>query len=551
MQSWYDHLIIAPILLPLLTAAILLLYDERRRVLKAALNLISTFFLLVIAIMLVTMVDTPDDRVIPYLLGNWAAPYGIVLVLDRFSAMMLLLTSILGLAGLCFSLARWHKSGSHFHTLFQLLLMGLNGAFLTGDLFNLFVFFEVLLAASYGLVLHGSGATRVKAGLHYIAINLAASSLFLIGVSMIYGVTGTLNMADLAQRIPQVPADDLMFLQAGGAILGVAFLVKAGAWPLNFWLPTTYTAAAAPVAALFAIMSKVGIYVLLRLSLLFFGELTPRITGFGDTGLFYIGLGTLAFGLIGVVASQAFGRIAGYSVLVSSGTLLAAIGTGNVAVTGGALFYMVSSTLSIAAFFLLIELVERGQDAAANVLAVTIEAYGDEEEETEDEVGMVLPATLAILGGCFAICAILLIGLPPFSGFVAKIALLSALFNPAGMGTDTPISTNSWIFVTLIILSGISALIAMSRSGIRTFWASMEGNVPRVRVIELVPVAGLLFLCLVLTVMAAPVMRYFDDTAQDLHRPNNYIDHVLAAERSAGYETPDILVPVLGKGEAE
>lgn len=549
MLNWQDHLIIAPVLLPLVSAALLLLYDERRRVLKSVISIIATFMLFIVAIMLVNMANTPDDRVIPYLLGNWPAPYAIVLVLDRFSAMMVLLTSILGLAALCFSLARWHKVGSHFHTLFQLLLMGLNGAFLTGDLFNLFVFFEVLLAASYGLVLHGTGATRVKAGLHYIAVNLAASSLFLIGVSMIYGVTGTLNMADLAQRIRDVPAEDLMFLQAGGAILGTAFLVKAGAWPLNFWLPTTYTAAAAPVAALFAIMSKVGIYVLLRLSLLFFGELTPGTTGFGNAALFYIGLATITFGLIGVLASQALGRIAGYSVLVSSGTLLAAIGTGNVAVTGGALFYMVSSTLTISAFFLLIELVERGQDAAANVLAVTIEAYGDEEEEEEEEVGMVLPATLAILGACFAVSAILLIGLPPFSGFVAKIALLSALFNPAGMGTDTPISAASWIYVALIILSGVAALIAMSRSGIRTFWASMEGNVPRVLVIELVPVAALLFLCLALTIQAAPVMRYLDETAQDLHRPHNYIDHVLGAKRSAGFE-PMIGTTPAAKGDA-
>lgn len=536
MQDWQNHLIVAPIVLPLVTAALLLLYDERRRVLKAAVSLLATLLLVVIAIVLVGNANTPVDKVIPYLLGNWPAPYAIVLVLDRFSAMMVLLTSVLGLAALCFSLARWHKAGSHFHTLFQLLLMGLNGAFLTGDLFNLFVFFEVLLAASYGLVLHGSGAARVKAGLHYIAINLAASSLFLIGVSMIYGVTGTLNMADLAQRIQQVPADDLMFLQAGGAILGTAFLVKAGAWPLNFWLPSTYTAAAAPVAALFAIMSKVGIYVLLRLSLLFFGELTPGTSGFGDAGLFYIGLATISFGIIGVLASQALGRIAGYSVLVSSGTLLAAIGTGNLSVTGSALFYMVSSTLTIAAFFLLIELIERAQDAAANVLAVTIEAYGDEEEEEEDEIGLVLPATLAILGACFAICAILLIGLPPFSGFIAKISLLSALINPDGMGNEAQISNGSWLFIGLILFSGVAALIAMSRSGIRTFWASMEGNVPRVLVIEVAPMAALLLLCLVLTIQAGPIMHYMDATAQSLHRPQNYIDDVLQATRSTGFE---------------
>src|SRR5690606_15909612 len=180
---------------------------------------------------------------------------------DKLSALMLALTAVLALPVLIFSFARWHSAGSHFHSLYQFLLVGLNGAFLTGDLFNLFVFFEVLLAASYGLVLYGSGPLRVKAGLHYIAVNLAASSLFLIGVSLIYGVTGTLNMADLALRIPLVPVEDRMLLEAGAAILGIAFLVKAGMWPRSFWLPTAYMAAAAPVAAIFAILSTVGGYI--------------------------------------------------------------------------------------------------------------------------------------------------------------------------------------------------------------------------------------------------------------------------------------------------
>lgn len=288
--------------------------------------------------------------------------------------------------------------------------------------------------------------------MHYIAVNLVASSLFLIGVSLIYGVTGTLNMADLAQRISHVAAQDRMLLEAGAAVLGVAFLIKAGMWPLNFWLAPAYTAAAAPVAAVFAIMSKVGIYVLLRLSPLMFGISAGSSYGFGNDWLYFGGMITLAFGLIGVVASQAMGRLASYSILVSSGTLLAAIGSGNTAMTGAALFYMVSSTLAIAAFFLLIELVERGQDAAANVLAVTMEAYGDdEEEEDEEEVGTVLPATLAILGTCFCICAILLIGLPPFSGFLAKFLILTAVFNGDGSAPQltAPVSAASWCWFHL------------------------------------------------------------------------------------------------------
>ncbi|WP_176036352.1 monovalent cation/H+ antiporter subunit D [Brucella tritici] len=534
-MDWKTHLIVAPIVLPLVTAAVLLLFDERKRKLKMAINSISTLGLIAIAITLAGMASDKAPDALVYLIGNWPAPFGIVLVLDRLAALMLMLTSLLGMASLSFALAHWHKASPHFHTIFQLLLMGLNGAFLTGDLFNLFVFFEVMLAASYGLALHGSGPARVKAGMHYIAVNLVASSLFLIGVSLIYGVTGTLNMADLAQRIPQVAAEDRMLLEAGAAVLGVAFLVKAGMWPLNFWLAPTYTAAAAPVAAVFAIMSKVGIYVLLRLSPLMFGIGAGSSYGFGNDWLYFGGMVTLAFGLIGVVASQAMGRLASYSILVSSGTLLAAIGSGNTAMTGAALYYMVSSTLTIAAFFLLIELIERGQDAAANVLAVTMEAYGDdEEEEDEDEIGAVLPATLAVLGTFFGICAILLIGLPPFSGFIAKFLILAAVFNGDGPTPQLamPVSPASWALVALLLLSGLSALIAMTRTGIRTFWASLEGNVPRVLVREVVPIAGLLAICLALTIAAGPAMRYMDETARSLHNPASYISSVLNTPRA-------------------
>src|SRR5690606_14666648 len=223
----------------------------------------------------------------------------------------------------------------------------LNGAFLTGDLFNLFEFFEVLLAASYGLVLHGSGMLRVKAGRHYIAVNVAASLLFLIGVSLIYAVTGTLNMADLATRVPATSDGDRMLLEAGAAILGIAFLVKAGMWPLCFWLPNAYSVAAPPVAAIFAIMTKVGVYVVLRLWLLVFGQEAGASAGFGGTWLLIGGMMTVAFGSIGALASQDLARLSSFNVLVSSGTLLAVIGVGNLPLTAGALFYLASSTLAI------------------------------------------------------------------------------------------------------------------------------------------------------------------------------------------------------------
>jgi multicomponent K+:H+ antiporter subunit D len=514
-MSWNDHLVALPVVLPLAVGAVMLLLEERRHALKAALNFVSIVAILGTAIALLRAAELQPVRVYP--LGNWPAPFGIVLVADRLSTLMVLLAGVLALAALVFSLARWHRAGPRFHSLLQFMLMGLNGAFLTGDLFNLFVFFELLLAASYALTLHGSGTARVRASLHYIAINLTASLLFLVGAALVYGVTGTLNMADLAVKIPQVPAPDLALLEAGAAILGVAFLVKAGMWPLGFWLPTTYAAASAPAAALFAILSKVGVYAVLRLWLLLFGG------GIGGELLLYGGMATLAFGLIGVLASQGLARLAGYSLLASSGTLLAVIGTGQPAATGAALYYLVVSTLGVSALYLLIELVERAREPGADILAVTAAAFlGADEEDNgpQEEVGVAIPATMALLGLSFACCALLLAGLPPLPAFLAKVALLGALLAP------DPVPPAAWALLALLSLSGLAAIIAMGRAGVRIFWATQR-SVPRVRVIEMAPVAALLGLCFALTLAAGPAMRYLQDTAQALHAPRAYIEGVL------------------------
>ena len=543
-MEWTRHLLIIPVLLPLVTGATLLLLDETRHTLKALVSLASSLLLLGTALVLVRMADgapaTGDALSLSYAVAGWPAPFAIVLVLDRLSALMLALTAVLAVASLTFSLARWHRAGPHFHTLFQFLLMGLGGAFLTGDLFNLFVFFEVTLAASYGLLLHGSGAFRVRSGLHYIAINLAASLLFLVGVSLIYGVAGTLNMADLAVRLPEVAATDRGLLQAGAAILGTAFLIKAGMWPLCFWLPSAYMAAAAPVAAIFVVLTKVGAYVLLRLTLLLFGAGAADAMGFGGTVLLWGGMATIAFATFGVLASQAMGRLAGYSVLISAGTLLAAVGIGDAAVVSGALFYLVSSTFSTAAFFMLIELVERAREPGADLLAVTMEAYGDEtdegepEEHEDEEVGVAMPGALAVLGVSFACVALLLAGLPPLSGFIAKFAMLTGMLNPDGLGGAAAISGQTWLLIALIILSGLAALIAMMRTGIRTFWAPLETIVPRVLVVEVAPIIGLLVMCTLMVVQGGALLRYTEAAARSLHVPASYIQGVLGADKPGG-----------------
>jgi multicomponent K+:H+ antiporter subunit D len=312
--------------------------------------------------------------------------------------------------------------------------------------------------------------------------------------------------------------------------LGVAFLLKAGMWPLCFWLPTTYAAASAPVASVFAIMTKVGAYIVLRLWLLLFGDETGASAGFGGSWLVFGGMATVAFGAIGMLASRDMARLAAFSVLVSSGTVLAATGMGQIDVTGGALFYLVSSTLGISAFFLLVELVERGRDPAADVLAVTREFYGEDDDiDEEDEVGLAIPAQMSVLGLAFIGCALVIAGLPPLSGFIAKFALLTAAINPSGLGQGGAIPTGSWALLVVLILSGLAAVIAMTRAGIRAFWGSPDETVPRVRVIEMAPVFVLLILCAAQTVQAGPIMEFMQATARSLHAPDDYIRDVLDA----------------------
>src|SRR5690606_25834378 len=216
------------------------------------------------------------------------------------------------------------------------------------------VFFEVLLVASYALMLHGSGEERVTAGMHYIVVNLMASFLLLIAIALVYAVTGTLNMADLAIKAGQLQGGDRRLFESAAAVLSAAFLIKAAAWPLNFWLPATYATASPPSAAMFAIMTKLGVYCLLRMGSLLLPSGAPA--AFGGEWMFAVGLATLVFGTIGVLATQKAQRLAGFAAILSSGILLTSLGVPGVTLTGPALYYLIVSVIAIAAFFLLLEL---------------------------------------------------------------------------------------------------------------------------------------------------------------------------------------------------
>ncbi|WP_421547092.1 monovalent cation/H+ antiporter subunit D [Pseudomonas sp. QD4] len=537
------HLIAAPILLPLLTAAIMLMLGEKHRPLKARINLFSSMVGLGISVLLLywTQQQGVPGSIGVYLPGNWQVPFGIVLVVDRLSALMLVLTGIIGVSALLFAMARWDRAGASFHALFQIQLMGLYGAFLTADLFNLFVFFEVLLAASYGLMLHGSGRARVSSGLHYIAINLLASSLFLIGAALIYGVTGTLNMADLALKIPLVPEADRGLLHAGAAILATAFLAKAGMWPLNFWLVPAYSSASAPVAAMFAIMTKVGVYTLLRLWTLLFSGQAGASAYFGGEWLIYGGMATIACAALAILAAQRLERMASLSILVSAGILLSAVGFAQPQLIAGALVYLVSSTLALSALFLLAELIERSRSAneipledEVEVLPRPLESLQPPrgtnlDDEQKAVVGQVIPWTMAFLGLSFIACALLIIGMPPLSGFIGKLSLISALLNPQGLGvaSEQPISLAAWGLLTLLILSGLASLIAFSRVGIQRFWTPEERPSPLLRRFECVPIIALLGLSVLLTFKAEPLLRFTQATADSLNNPQQYVMAVL------------------------
>ena len=546
------HLIIAPVLLPVLTAALMLALGEQRRETLAGLNVGSCLVGLALSILLAWSVHHGAAPASPgqtpgsigtlgiYLPANWPTPFGIVLVLDRLSSAMLLLTSVMATAALIFAVARWDRIGVHFHPLFQIQLMGLNGAFLTGDLFNLFVFFEVLLAASYGLLLHGPGRQRVGAGLHYIAINLVASSFFLVGAAMLYGVTGTLNMADLAVRIPEVAAQDQAMLHAGVAILGMAFLTKAAVWPMGFWLVPAYSAAGAPVAALFSIMTKVGIYAILRLwSLGFSGE--EGTLRWGADWLVAGGLATVAFGLLGLLQARQLGRVTGFGVMVTSGTLLAAIGFNQPTVTGGALYYLLSSTMAAGAMFLLIELIDRSRLLESEFPnpddAYPVPFFLDEiepprdtnlDEQQEALTGRVIPASTAFLGFSFLACTLLLTGTPPLSGFIGKFMMLSGLLSTeeAGSALQEPVSTAAWVMLALVIMSGFAALVALSRTGIRMFWTPRDRPAAQLKVLECLPIGLLLTLCLLISFRAEPLARYLQAAASELKDPHGYVQAV-------------------------
>jgi multicomponent K+:H+ antiporter subunit D len=504
--------VILPILLPAIAAPLLILLRLKPN-LQRRISLVATSLLLASCMGLQVLAS--DGVIRPYLLGDWPAPFGIVLVLDRLAAIMVLLTAVIACAVAVYAAStRWDEKGHHFHPLFQFQLMGINGAFLTGDVFNLFVFFEVMLIASYGLLLHGGGPKRLGAGLQYVAINLVGSTLFLFALGTIYAVTGTLNMADLAVKVGQVEAGDAALLRTGALLLFLVFALKAALVPLHWWLPTAYAAAPAPAAALFAIMTKVGAYAIIRIYTLVFGAEGGSAALIAAPWLLPAALATLVVGALGVLASRTLADLACFAVVWSMGSLLAALALFDLKGLTAALYYTLHSTLIAAALFLLADLIAAGRPRLEDRLEVASP-----------------PPRAALLGGLFFLAAIAMAGLPPLSGFLGKLMILEA--------TRTAVSF-PWTWGILLATS-LVVILGFARAGSLLFWKAeiVRGPDPAAvgaRPAAIGAAAALIGGTAALSLFAGPITRHLEATAHQLLNTRTYIESVLAAPpATAGY----------------
>ena len=482
MGNW----IIAPVVLPALLAALSLFIGRNSITVARLLSVTGSLALLAIALMLLMAASEGPPQV--YRLGDWPAPFGIVLVLDRLSALMLLLTAGLALLVLGQAIATgWDRRGRKFHALWLFQLMGLNGAFLTGDAFNLFVFFEVLLIASYGLMVHGGTGPRIRAGVQYIAVNLLGSTLFLFALATIYSLTGTLNMADLAAKLPVLPEGDHGLMRAAAVMLMLVFAIKGALVPLHFWLPGTYAQAPGVVAALFAVMTKVGAYAALRFGTLVFPT-DLAVTGPLIADLMLpAGLITLALGSIGILGARSLPRLAAYAALASMGTVFTALSAFTPASTTATLYYMAHSTLAGGLLFLVTDLAR---------------ARGGEFLDGPDR-----PRLSGRLGVLFFLAAIATAGLPPLSGFPGKLMVLQSASGPMAL---------VW---PVVLGGGFLALIGLSRAGSALFWAPQGEAMAPLPLSQAIAPALLLAGLVALTLGAGPVQDWLATTAAALHNP--------------------------------
>ncbi|GAB4397176.1 MAG: monovalent cation/H+ antiporter subunit D [Rhodoferax sp.] len=440
-----------------------------------------------------------------YRLGDWAAPWGIVLVVDALTGWMLGVLSILSIPALMYAFGGTDAQGRHFHTLFQFQLFGLTGAFLTGDLFNLFVFFEVLLIASYGLALHGPGASRTRFGLHYVTLNLSGSAIFLVAVALIYAGLGTLNLADMARTSALLDPDRMGLVRMGAVLLLVVFGLKAAAAPMSLWLPGIYTHCSAPVAALFAIMTKVGVYAIVRLHALVFPANDPHLGDLYTPWLLISGVITLGVGMLRAMVAGRLSAITAALVVASVGNLLIGLSLGSQA-WSATLYYLAHSTLVSALLFLMADGLASARTERKDYL----------------RPGPVFK-NHAMWATAFVVTAIWAAGLPPSSGFLAKIMLLQA-------------AQPKWYVWLPILVGSFLGILTLARAGKTLFLnntlATQQTDAPSSTYSRwsLASMAWLGVALLIYTAWTSTFQNLGGRIAHQLATPTSYIHAVLGTK---------------------
>jgi multicomponent Na+:H+ antiporter subunit D len=508
-----NSLLILPIVIPMITAALMLL-AYRRAMPQRLMGLIGSVIQLIIAFVLLGLVYQNGIQAIQ--IGGWQAPFGITIVADILSALMLCLSGVIGVASALYSLADIDRERRvyGFYPLMQILLMGVNGAFLTGDIFNLYVWFEVMLIASFVLLVLGNERRQMEGAIKYLTLNLISSAIFLSAVGILYGSVHALNMADLAQKLPTVPQPMIITL---AMLFLVAFGIKAAVFPLFFWLPDSYHTPPTTVTALFAgLLTKVGVYSMFRVFTLLFVENVDYTHGL----IMIIAGFTMVIGVLGAMAQMEIRRVLAFHSVSQVGYMVMGLGLFSIASIAGGIFFVLHHSLVKSNLFLISGIVQ--QHAGTTEL-----------KKLGNQI-----ARDPLLAALFLVSALSLAGLPPLSGFWAKLALVQAGFEVGGTG-----SYGGYIIIGVSLAVGLCTLISMTKIWNEAFWKPLPDTAlppppPMTlarKVLMFTPVFFLTALIVALGLMPDPLLHLVNEAANQLMNKGQYIRAVLGEpHESAG-----------------
>ncbi|MGR3250952.1 MAG: Na+/H+ antiporter subunit D [Paracoccus sp. (in: a-proteobacteria)] len=498
-MSW---LLVYPIVIPLMTAVVSYLFRNSRA--GRWISVAGTAALLLASLLL--MAEVLDRGVVAAQMSNWDAPFGITLAADLLGAVMVVITAITGLATVIYSLSdipeRLERMG--FHALLQILLMGVCGAFLTGDLFNLYVWFEVMLIASFGLLVLGGDRQQLDGGIKYVMLNLVSTIMFLTGIGLLYGITGTLNMADLHLAVREVQNQGL--LTTISVMFMVAFGVKAALFPLFFWLPASYHTPPVAVSAIFAgLLTKVGVYSLIRCFTLIFDQ----DVGFTHTLLLWLSVITMVTGVLGAAAMNDFRRILSFHIISQIGYMVLGLAIYTPLGLVGAVFYLVHHIIVKANLFFVAGVAKRIGGSTDLARLGGLYTYAP------------------LLAFLFLIPAFSLAGFPPLSGFWAKYVVVKAALD-----------LEMWGVAAISLAVGLLTIFSMTKIWGAAFWPDHpDGIKPRLsdlpmgdRLALMLPIVGLAALTCIIGLFPEPFVQFAERSAMQLLDPTEYITTVLGVQ---------------------